>query len=153
MTSTGDMFRFTASDGTTLNAYRWGDPPTARAAVRVAHGMGEHARRYEHLADTLTAHGHVVHAQDRRGHGSNVTSEAELGQIGADRWRALVADIGALTDTVEREAPGLPVAVLRWTTSPTYTTLKMFSHSEEAQESIAAFNGKHKPDFSKYRSN
>ena len=49
-------FSYTSADGTQLAAYRWdpaGEPRALRGAVQLTHGMGEHARRYEHVARAL----------------------------------------------------------------------------------------------------
>ena len=44
-------FTFTADDGARLFVYRWlPDVGIGRAVVRIAHGLAEHAGRYERLA-------------------------------------------------------------------------------------------------------
>ncbi|MEP9394456.1 lysophospholipase [Gordonia sp. VNK1] len=40
-----------------------------RAVVVIAHGMGEHGRRYGHVVDALLADGYVVAVPDHLGHG------------------------------------------------------------------------------------
>jgi alpha-beta hydrolase superfamily lysophospholipase len=61
---------FVAADGTRLTTYTWSTPkePT-RGWAHVVHGLGEHAGRYEALAQTLLAQGFSVRAHDHRGHG------------------------------------------------------------------------------------
>ena len=45
-------------------------PDTDRAGVVVlAHGFGEHARRYDHVAERFGEAGLVTYALDHRGHG------------------------------------------------------------------------------------
>ena len=39
------------SGDATIAAYRWDAPGEPRAIVQVTHGMGEHARRYDRLAE------------------------------------------------------------------------------------------------------
>ena len=46
-------FSYTSADGTPIAAYRWDPAGRPRAAVQLTHGMGEHARRYEHVARAL----------------------------------------------------------------------------------------------------
>jgi len=49
-------FSYTSADGTQIAAYRWdpaGEPRALRGTVQLTHGMGEHARRYEHVARAL----------------------------------------------------------------------------------------------------
>ena len=69
-------FSYTSADGARIAAYRWdppGEPRALRGAVQLTHGMGEHARRYEHVARALNEAGFVVYAQDHRGHGARPT--------------------------------------------------------------------------------
>ena len=40
-----------------------------KAAIQIAHGLAEHAARYDRLAQALTYAGYVVYASDHRGHG------------------------------------------------------------------------------------
>ena len=102
-------FTFPAADGTQIAAYRWDPAGQPAAAVQITHGMGEHARRYEHVAVALTDAGYVVYAQDQRGHGA---SAHELGNLGTGGWTALVDDIGLLSAIVRAEHPGLPLILL-----------------------------------------
>jgi alpha-beta hydrolase superfamily lysophospholipase len=69
-------FSYTSADGAQIAAYRWDPAGAPRAAVQVTHGMGEHARRYEHVARALNEAGFVVYAQDHRGHGASTRRRA-----------------------------------------------------------------------------
>jgi alpha-beta hydrolase superfamily lysophospholipase len=104
-------FSYAAADGTQIAAYRWDPAGPPRAIVQLTHGMGEHARRYEHVAQALTGAGFVVYAQDHRGHGATADPQA-LGDLGAGSWPALVADIGALSGHARTEHAGLPLVLL-----------------------------------------
>ena len=88
---------YKSADGTKIVAYRW-DPEDAapRAAVQLTHGMGEHARRYDHVARALNDAGYLVYAQDHRGHGASGDPEA-YGDLGPGGWAALLDDIGVLS--------------------------------------------------------
>ena len=44
-------------------------PAQPRAAVVIAHGLGEHGGRYAHVAEVLVDAGCAVYAIDHRGHG------------------------------------------------------------------------------------
>jgi alpha-beta hydrolase superfamily lysophospholipase len=50
-------FSYTSADGTRIAACRWDPAGEPRAAVQLTHGMGEHARRYEHVARALNEAG------------------------------------------------------------------------------------------------
>jgi len=83
-----------------------------RGAVQLVHGLGEHVRRYEHLASALTGAGFLVQGHDTRGHGGTIASGAEPGVIGAEGWKASIDDIDVLLDRLRTDVPGVPVVLL-----------------------------------------
>jgi alpha-beta hydrolase superfamily lysophospholipase len=105
-------FIFPSADGTQIAAYRW-DPASAtpRGAVQITHGMGEHARRYEHVAHALTEAGYVVYAQDHPGHGASIGA-GDKGDLGEAGWQGLVDDIGLLTAIIRAVRPDVPLILL-----------------------------------------
>jgi len=60
--------RFTTQDGAELAMRRWAQP-SAKGAVLLVHGLGEHLGRYDALAQRLNAKGYDVLAYDHYGHG------------------------------------------------------------------------------------
>lgn len=106
------MFEFAGAGGLRIAAYRWDPTGEPRAMVQLAHGMGEHARRYQRLAEALTAAGYVVYANDHRGHGATLAAGAEPGALGPGGWSALVGDIGRLGDVARTDHPGLGLALV-----------------------------------------
>ena len=66
-----DTFTFKTSDGIQIFTYRWmpDEASAVKGTVQVAHGMAEHAARYERFAGSLTKAGYAVYANDHRGHG------------------------------------------------------------------------------------
>lgn len=64
---------FTARDGATLALYDWSLPLRwrPRGVVLIVHGIGEHAWRYDPLAQRLNDWGFTVRAYDQRGHGDS----------------------------------------------------------------------------------
>jgi alpha-beta hydrolase superfamily lysophospholipase len=103
---------FDSADGLTLATYRWHPPGVPKAIAQIAHGVGEHARRYDHVAAALAAAGYVVYAHDHRNHGATARSAAELGATGSDGWTQLVADIGRVGQRARAEHPGLQLALV-----------------------------------------
>jgi alpha-beta hydrolase superfamily lysophospholipase len=104
-------FSYPSADGTQIAAYRWDPDGEPRAVVQLTHGMGEHARRYEHVARALNRAGFVVYAQDHRGHGGSADPSAP-GDLGQGGWPGLVDDIGLLRAYVQDTHPGLPLVLL-----------------------------------------
>ncbi len=100
----------TAPDGKELKLYSW-EPARerARGVVQIAHGMAEHARRYERVAAALTSRGFAVVANDHRGHGQ--TDPQALGQFaGEDAFHRMADDIASLHAELGERYPGAP----RW---------------------------------------
>ncbi|HTA08517.1 MAG TPA: alpha/beta hydrolase, partial [Streptosporangiaceae bacterium] len=104
-------FTFSSADGRQITAYRWDAAWQPTAAVQITHGMGEHARRYEHVAQALTDAGYVVYAQDHRG-SDPVNGGLALLHPLADRLR----DAG-LTDVTVVTYPGARHEILNETNS------------------------------------
>lgn len=101
-----------SSDAIDLAVEAWLPDSEVVAAIVVAHGMGEHARRYRRLAESLTAAGWAVYAPDHRGHGRSAANVESLGDLGPQGWDGLVDDLGRLIDEVARRHPGLPLVLL-----------------------------------------
>lgn len=101
------------SDGTRLIGQRWSAAGTARAAVVLAHGMGEHSLRYDRLGRALAAAGIDLLAVDQRGHGRTAAmAGAPLGALGPAGWDGLVADFGLVVRSTRKERPDIPIVVL-----------------------------------------
>ena len=100
-------FQMTASDGQELACYAW-VPPSFAAVVHLAHGMGEHARRYDWLAGQLNAAGYAVFANDHRGHGRSTNP----GYLGADGWNRVLADAYELNQYIKSTCRRTPVVLL-----------------------------------------
>lgn len=108
-----DHFTFTADDGARLFVYRWlPDVGIGRAVVHIAHGLAEHAGRYERLAETLTDHGYIIFANDQRGHGRTAGKLSATGHF-ADRdgWRRVLLDIEQLRIRAQQDYPHLPAVL------------------------------------------
>ena len=102
-------FDLNASDGRSVACYTWPvDEP--RAIVHIAHGMGEHAQRYDWVAQQLNAASYTVYANDHRGHGG--TGQANLGYFGPDGWNRTVADAYEINQHIRTNHPGKPVILL-----------------------------------------
>lgn len=107
-------FSYHSADGTELVGYRWAPEGVERAAgvVVLAHGMGEHIRRYDHVADAFTKRGFAVYGHDHRGHGSSISPDDRPGELGPGGWRALVDDLNLVVGLAKSEYPGAKLALV-----------------------------------------
>jgi alpha-beta hydrolase superfamily lysophospholipase len=64
---------FTLRDGLNIALFDWPLPASRRprGVVLIVHGLGEHAWRYDTLAERLNGWGFAVRAYDQRGHGDS----------------------------------------------------------------------------------
>jgi alpha-beta hydrolase superfamily lysophospholipase len=71
---------FTLRDGLNLAVYDWALSmrQRPRAVVLIVHGLGEHAWRYDPLAERLNSWGFWVRAYDQRGHGESAGGQGAL---------------------------------------------------------------------------
>src|SRR5215470_8168102 len=65
-------------DGFPLFLHTW-QPDSAEisGAIVIAHGYGDHAGRYNHVAEYLTGQGYAVYAPDHRGHGRSTKNPGQ----------------------------------------------------------------------------
>ncbi|WP_197383271.1 alpha/beta hydrolase [Mycolicibacterium mengxianglii] len=85
----------------------WTPEGAPRAVVVLAHGFGEHARRYDHVAQRLGDAGLVTYALDHRGHGRSGGKRVYLKDLSE-----YTDDFATLVDIAHREHPELPLVVL-----------------------------------------
>ena len=53
--------------------------PSPRGVIQLAHGMAEHADRYEEMATFFAGNGYVFAVNNHLGHGDTALSDEELG--------------------------------------------------------------------------
>jgi alpha-beta hydrolase superfamily lysophospholipase len=104
---------FQDEQGIEIKFYEWpvADP---KAVVQIAHGLGEHARRYDRMAADLNRAGFSVYADDHRGHGQTGLGQIErkqikklgnLGQGGMDATFKQVSDFSKLIKSENQNKP------------------------------------------------
>ncbi len=103
--------KLTVSDGAEIHYYRWLPEGEVRGAVQIAHGMGEHAGRYDALAARLNREGYAVYGNDHRGHGLTAGAD-RLGIFGRGGWDRVIQDARELNDHVASQHPRVPRVLL-----------------------------------------
>lgn len=107
-----EEFSFPSTDGLEIIYYRRRTPARAAGIVQIAHGMGEHALRYAHVAEFLNQAGYHLYASDHRGHGRTAKNAESLGDFGSAGWDGLVADLVMVTRLARTREGRLPVILL-----------------------------------------
>jgi alpha-beta hydrolase superfamily lysophospholipase len=103
--------------GVEIMFYEW---PVAepKAVIQIAHGLGEHARRYDQMAATLNKAGFSVYADDHRGHGQTGVKQLEnkqikrLGNLGPGGMAATYKQVADFSKLIKAENPNRPLVLL-----------------------------------------
>jgi alpha-beta hydrolase superfamily lysophospholipase len=103
--------------GVEIMFYEW---PVAepKAVIQLAHGLGEHARRYDLMAATLNRAGFSVYADDHRGHGQTGLKQLEnkqikrLGNLGPGGMAATFKQVADFSELIKSENPSKPLVLL-----------------------------------------
>jgi alpha-beta hydrolase superfamily lysophospholipase len=108
--SRSTLSTFTASDGDNIAVHDWPLPDDARprGVVVLVHGLGEHAGRYDHVAQRLNGWGFDVRGYDHFGHG-----ESGGPRGGVTAATRLVDDLAEIVESTRKRAPrGVPLLLL-----------------------------------------
>jgi alpha-beta hydrolase superfamily lysophospholipase len=103
--------------GVEIMFYEW---PVAnpKAVIQIAHGLGEHARRYDLMAETLNKAGFSVYADDHRGHGQTGVKQLEnkqikrLGNLGPGGMAATYKQVADFSRLIRSENPNRSLVLL-----------------------------------------
>lgn len=134
ITALRDESTFVDLQGVTIHLYKW-QPGKPKGAVLIAHGLGEHALRYEHVAQRLVQSGYAVWAIDQRGHGATGVEQhggdlTKLGRVGPGGMRAVVGDLVNALKRMRAEHPAIPIAILGHSWGSLSTQILLNSHSD-----------------------
>ncbi len=147
-----ERYSYRSADGVELVGYRWAPEVPVVGAVVLAHGMGEHIRRYDHVAEALNDRGFAVYGHDHRGHGSSISADAQPGHLGTAGWPALIDDLNLAVSLAKSDFPGKPVAVVAHSMGSFATQQFLVDHAGEIDAvaligdvDLSAFNAPFQP--------
>lgn len=103
MESTPKEFSWNNPNGNKIYAVEW-PANQARAVIGLIHGVGEHCRRYDHMAAWFQQHNIAMVGYDRQGFGR---SEGLKGH--ADKFSEYIDEIARLVLACERRYPDTPL--------------------------------------------
>jgi alpha-beta hydrolase superfamily lysophospholipase len=98
---------FSGVGGTKIVYDTWTPDSAPRAVLILSHGFGEHARRYDHVAQRFGDAGLVTYALDHRGHGRSGGKRVYVKDMSE-----YTGDFGTLVGMAQKEHPDLPTVVL-----------------------------------------
>ena len=107
MATTRTERSFDGVDGVRIVYDVWTPDATPRAVVILSHGLGEHARRYDHVAQRFGRDGLLTYALDHRGHGRSGGKRVLVKDISE-----FAGDFDTLVGIATHEHPGVPRIVL-----------------------------------------
>src|ERR1700682_1341844 len=107
MASTRSERTFDGVGGVRIVYDVWIPEATPRGVVVLSHGFGEHARRYDHVAQRFGESGLVVYALDHRGHGRSGGKRVYLKDMSE-----YIGDFDTLVGIAASDYPGLKRVVL-----------------------------------------
>lgn len=100
----------TSTDGHRVPVLSW-VPDRADQALVIAHGMAEHAARYEPLAQWLNQRGIAVYAIQHRGHGPHCPA-GSLGHYADNQgWQKVINDLSNIIHWVRSQHPDMPLSL------------------------------------------
>jgi len=76
-----DEYIINARNGIKLYAKQWNSETIPKAVVLIVHGLGEHCRRYDHVAEYFNKHQICTFGYDHRGHGQSGGKRGHAGSI------------------------------------------------------------------------
>ncbi len=85
----------------------WTPDTDPKGVVVLAHGLGEHARRYDHVAQRFGESGLVTYAMDHRGHGRSGGKRVYLREMSE-----YTEDFHTMVGVAAADHPGLTLVVL-----------------------------------------
>jgi alpha-beta hydrolase superfamily lysophospholipase len=89
-----------------ITVHHW-DAPEPQFVGIIAHGYGEHAGRYAHVAERLVAEGAAVYGPDFEGHGLSEGDRAR-----AESLDDMVDELASVCQLGRDDHPGLPVVLI-----------------------------------------
>jgi alpha-beta hydrolase superfamily lysophospholipase len=107
MATTRTERAFDGVDGVRIVYDVWTPDATPRGVVILSHGFGEHARRYDHVAQRFGRDGLLTYALDHRGHGRSGGKRVLVKDISE-----FTGDFDTLVGIATHEHPGVPRIVL-----------------------------------------
>ena len=133
---------FTSFDGKQIYVREWTDVERPCGVVQIAHGMEEHAGRYDRFARELNALGYAVVADDHRGHGD--TDPDTLGYAPGDMFADTVEDMAGIAQRYHAKFAGVPYVLFGFSYGSFLTQAFIERHAGLLDGAVIAGSSKQK---------
>ncbi|TCL74958.1 alpha/beta hydrolase [Rhizobium sp. BK251] len=135
-----DTMRMEGAAGALIAGHHEPARGTPRGILIICHGLVEHARRYQRVAEAMSARGYHVYAHDHRGHGETTAPDAPLGRFARrDGVAAVVGDVLMVRERAAARHPGLPIILFGHSMGGLVSLNAAVSHPEKF-DAIAVWN-------------
>ena len=135
-------FTYRTCDNIEIYTYLWQPEGPLKGALQIAHGMAEHALRYEGFAKFLVEKGFAVYANDHRGHGKTAGSKEKLGYFAPeDGWNLVVGDMVQLSGIIKKKHPDTPLFLFGHSLGSMLLRSYLMTHSHMLKGAILSGTG------------
>jgi alpha-beta hydrolase superfamily lysophospholipase len=121
------------SDGLELHLVEWLPVAEPKAVFLIIHGIGEHSRRYDHLAEAFVEKGYAVYAYDHRGHGKSGGERAHFTSFDLP-----VEDMRQVFLLLRQRHPGLKLFIYGHSMGSLISTLYVLKYPDDVAGFISS---------------
>ena len=140
---TSEQFELSGKDDSKFNVYKWGYGDK-KPVVQIAHGMGEHAKKYDELANFLADKGFNVYANDHRGHGITGEKNGPRGFFGENNgWDYVVSDMQQLSNHIKEKHPDTKLFIIGHSMGSMLLRDYILQHSDKIDGAVIVGTGGH----------
>ena len=144
---TFDEFFFISSTGVNRIRVKTCTPDgEVRGVVQIAHGIAEHADRYEDFMRFLAENGFAVAADDHLGHGASIEREEDKGFFAEkDGWWRVMDDLKTIHDTMKEKYPSVPYVFFGHSMGSFLARTYLIRYPDDCDAAIISGTGQQSP--------
>lgn len=126
-----------ADDVTELNVVKWLPDGEIKGVIQVAHGITEHAGRYEQFANYFASKGYVVVVNDIVGHGKSISDKKNKMYFGKENsWFYIVEDFHNIYKIYKEKYNNVPYIVLGFSLGSFVVRTFLCMYPEESIDNV-----------------
>jgi alpha-beta hydrolase superfamily lysophospholipase len=126
-------FRLTNKDGLQIYSQAWFPQANAKANLIIAHGLGEHSGRYQHMAAYFVEKEYAVFALDHQGHGK---SDGKRGHVNS--FSDYIIDLEQFRNKVAELSPNKPTFLFGHSMGALIVLLYVLDYQDLVQAAVVS---------------